>query len=110
MQSHEQFAQGNYEVSLVKSSLSNEVKHLKLQNEHMMSCWSKLDGRIEQESGEHLQLEIDMWTNIESLNESHEKRLSKIVSNLRCTGAKIKMPRDVFRKVSENSNWVLQYH
>ena len=68
---------------MVNSSLLDEVKQLKLQNENLMSCISELNGRVEQESEERLQLEINMWIKIESLNESHKKRLSKIVSNLR---------------------------
>ena len=83
MQSRERLAQENHEALLVNSSLLDEVKQLKLQNENLMSCISELNGRVEQESEERLQLEINMWIKIESLNESHEKRLSKIVSNLR---------------------------
>jgi hypothetical protein len=88
----------NHESLLAIEELKSEVNTLRAENERMLvsseSRMSSLTARLKEESDDRMQLELDLWVEIEVLKESHEKSLSTCALELKRTKATLRR-RDI---------------
>ena len=87
--------------SLAQINVENhesEVNTLRAENERMLvsseSRMSSLTARLKEESDGRMQLELDLWVEIEALKKSHEKSLSTCALELKRTKATLRR-RDI---------------
>ena len=94
LQSRQQLDEENSESLVVNSLLKDEVATLKNENERLISEYESrlttLNAKSQLESDERLRLEVEMWIEIQSQNESHERSLIELASVLKRTKATLK--------------------
>ena len=94
LQSRQRLDEENFESLVVNSLLKDEVATLKSENERLIieyeSRLTALNAKSQLESDERLRLEVEMWIEIQSQNESHEKSLIELASVLKRTKATLK--------------------
>jgi hypothetical protein len=98
LQSLAQINVENHESLLAIEELKSEVNTLRAENERMLvsseSRMSSLTARLKEENDDRMQLELDLWVEIEALKESHEKSLSTCALELKRTKATLRR-RDI---------------
>ena len=89
LQSRVQLNEENHATLVANDVLKDEVRALREENERLLcsfeSCMCVLNDRSKEEREEHMKLELKLWVEIETLNESHEKSLQAIGTELKRT-------------------------
>ena len=89
LQSRVQLNEENHATLVANDVLKDEVRTLREENERLLcsfeSCMCVLNDRSKEEREERMKLELKLWVEIETLNESHEKSLQAMGIELKRT-------------------------